>query len=177
MLSPEFIETHLDAFLQQQIGRQKSGLLLGQPRPDQILNADFEDSPEGRVRREIILDLLHDALGRGLVMEKNDVLEKLGASMEGAETISELAGLVRVTDVIFPSIQERNWNPQPLLEALVRGAEASEQIQRKRLFLKALNAGKEQFPEQVSLAMSSINIDLLTRQTFELSTLNSSETL
>ena len=177
MLSPEFIETHLDAFLQQQIGRQKSGLLLGQPRPDQILNADFEDSPEGRVRREIILDLLHDALGRGLVMEKNDVLEKLGASMEGAETISELAGLVRVTDVIFPSIQERNWNPQPLLESLVRGAEASEQIERKHLFLKALNAGKEQFPEQVSLAMSSINIDLLTRQTFELSTLNSSETL
>jgi hypothetical protein len=97
--------------------------------------------------------------------------------MEGAETISELAGLVRVTDVIFPSIQERNWNPQPLIESLVRGAEASEQIERKRLFLKALNAGKEQFPEQVSLAMSSINIDLLTRQTFELSTLNSSETL
>ena len=97
--------------------------------------------------------------------------------MEGAENLSELTALVRLAESIYPSIRERNWNPQPLIESLVRGAEASEQIERKHLFLKALNAGKEQFPEQVSLAMSSINIDLLTRQTFELSTLNSSETL
>ena len=97
--------------------------------------------------------------------------------MEGAENLSELTALVRLAESIYPSIRERNWNPQPLIESLVRGAEASEQIERKRLFLKALTAGGEEFPEVVSLALSSINLDVLTRQQVELSKIGESETL
>ena len=97
--------------------------------------------------------------------------------MEGAESLSELTALVRLAESIYPSIRERNWNPQPLIESLVRGAEASEQIERKRLFLKALTAGGEKFPEAVSLALSSINLDVLTRQKVELSMIGESETL
>ena len=80
-------------------------------------------------------------------------------------------------EVIYPSIRERNWNPEPLLEALKRGAEASEQIQRKRLYVKAISVGMEQFPEEVNLALSSMDVDLLTRQMFELSSLKTNETL
>ena len=78
--------------------------------------------------------------------------------------------------MIYPSIRERNWNPEPLFEALMRGAEASEQIQRKRLYVKAISAGMEQFPEEVNLALSSMDVDLLTRQMFELSFLNMDQT-
>ncbi|HJO58059.1 MAG TPA: hypothetical protein QF772_07555, partial [Nitrospinaceae bacterium] len=172
-----FLETHLEAFLLQQISRQKSGLLIGKPRPEELFTSGFGNTPEDRVKREIILEILPDALGRGLVMERVDVLDKLGASMEGAENLSELTALVRLAESIYPSIRERNWNPQPLIESLVRGAEASEQIERKRLFLKALTAGGEEFPEVVSLALSSINLDVLTRQKVELSMIGESETL
>ena len=177
MLSPEFVETHLDAFFQQQIGRQKSGLLVGRPRPDDILTADYEDTPEGKIRKEIIMDQLSLAFERGMVLENADVLGKLGTALEGAESIAELSSLVRVVEVIYPSIRERNWNPEPLFEALKRGAEASEQTQRKRLYVKAISAGSEQFPEEVNLTLSSMDIDLLTRQMFELSSLNTNETL
>jgi len=60
---------------------------------------------------------------------------------------------------------------------LKRGAEASEQTQRKRLYVKAISAGSEQFPEEVNLTLSSMDVDLLTRQMFELSSLNTDETL
>ena len=72
--------------------------------------------------------------------------------------------MVRVIEVIYPSIRQRNWSPQPLLDALVRGAEASEQIQRKRLYIRAIMAGMEQFPEEASLAMSATNVDVLPLQ-------------
>ena len=85
--------------------------------------------------------------------------------------------MVRVIEVIYPSIRQRNWSPQPLLDALVRGAEASEQIQRKRLYIRAIMAGMEQFPEEASLALSATNVDVLTRQMFELSMISNEETL
>ena len=97
--------------------------------------------------------------------------------MEASESLSELAGFVRITESIYPSIRERNWNPQPLIDALVRGAETSEDIQRKRLFLNALSAGGEDFPEAVNLGLSSINLDLLSRQKVELSMIGESENL
>ena len=177
MLSPEFVETHLDSFFQQQIGRQQSGLLVGRPRPDDILTADYEDTPEGKIRKEIIMDQLRLAFERGMVLENADVLGKLGTALEGSESIADLASMVRVVEVISPSIRERNWSPMPLLDALKRGAEASEQIQRKRLYVKAISAGSEQFPEEVNLTLSSMDVDLLTRQMFELSSLNTDETL
>ena len=174
---PEFLQTHLDAFLFQQIGRQKSGLLVGKPRPEEFLTSEFEKTPEGQVKREIILDHLSNALAMGLVLEKADAMEKLGTIMESAKTIAELAALVRLMETIFPSIRQRNWSPQPLLDALVRGAEASEQIQRKRLYIRAIMAGMEQFPEEASLALSATNVDVLTRQMFELSMISNEETL
>jgi len=177
MLSPEFVETHVDSFFQQQIGRQKSGLLVGRPKPDDILTADYKDAPEGMVSKEIIMDQLRLAFERGLVLEKQDVLVKLGAILEGTESIAQLTSMVRVIEVIYPSIRQRNWSPQPLLDSLVRGAEASEQIQRKRLYIKAIMAGMEQFPEEASLAMSATNVDVLTRQMFELSMISNEETL
>ena len=113
----------------------------------------------------------------GLVLEKAAAMEKLGTIMESAETIAELAALVRLMETTYPSIRQRNWSPQPLLDALVRGAEASEQIQRKRLYIRAIMAGMEQFPEEASLAMSATNVDVLTRQMFELSMISNEETL
>ena len=113
----------------------------------------------------------------GLVLEKADAMEKLGTIMESAETIAELAALVRLMETIYPSIRQRNWSPQPLLDALVRGAEASEQIQRKRLYIRAIMAGMEHFPEEASLALSATNVDVLTRQMFELSMISNEETL
>ena len=124
------------------------------------------------------MDQLRLAFERGMVLENADVLGKLGTALEGAESIAELSSLVRVVEVIYPSIRERNWNPELLFEALMRGAEAaSEQIQRKRLYVKAISAGMEQFPEEVNLTLSSMDVDLLTRQMFELSSLNTDETL
>ena len=123
------------------------------------------------------MDQLRLAFERGMVLENADVLGKLGTALEGSESIAELASMVRVVEAIYPSIRERNWNPEPLLEALKRGAEASEQIQRKRLYVKAISVGSEQFPEEVNLTLSSMGIDLLTRQMFELSSLNTDETL
>ena len=113
----------------------------------------------------------------GLVLEKADAMEKLGTIMESAETIAELAALVRLMETIYPSIRQRNWSPQPLLDALVRGAVASEQIQRKRLYIRTIMAGMEQFPEEASLALSATIVDVLTRQMFELSMISNEETL
>ena len=113
----------------------------------------------------------------GLVLEKADAMEKLGTIMESTETIAQLAALVRLMETIYPSIRQRNWSPQPLLDALVRGAEASEQIQRKRLYVRAIMAGMEQFPEEASLALSATSVDVLTRQMFELSMISNEETL
>ena len=132
---------------------------------------------QGQVKREIILDHLSNALAMGLVLEKADAMEKLVTIMESAETIAELAALVRLMETIYPSIRQRNWSPQPLLDALVRGSEASEQIQRKRLFIRAIMAGMEQFPEEASLALSATSVDVLTRQMFELSMISNEETL
>ena len=71
MLSPEFIETHLDSFFQQQIARQKSGLLVVKPKPDDILTAGYKDAPEGMVSKQIITDQLRLAFERGLVLENH----------------------------------------------------------------------------------------------------------
>ena len=128
------------------------------------------------MKREIILDHLSNALAMGLVLEKADAMEKLGTILESAETIAELAALVRLIATIYPSIRQRNWSPQPLLDALVRGAEASEQIQRKRLYIRAIMAGMEQFPDEASLALSATSVDVLTRQMFELSMISNEET-
>ena len=108
---PEFLQTHLDAFLFQQIGRQKSGLLVGKPRPEEFLTSEFEKTPEGQVKREIILDHLSNALAMGLVLEKADAMEKLGTIMESAETIAELAALVRLMETIYPSIRQPTGVP------------------------------------------------------------------
>ena len=113
----------------------------------------------------------------GLVLEKADAMEKLGTIMESAETIAEIAALLRLMETIYPSIRQRNWSPQPLLDALVRGVEASEQIQRKRLYIRAIMAGMEQFPEEASLALSATSVDVLTRQMFELSMISNEDTL
>ena len=173
----EFLETHLDAFVQQQIIRQKSGLLAGKPRPEELFSSGFDNESETLVKREIMLDVLADAFGRGLVLEQADALEKLGASMEKTASLFELAGLVRLTESIFPSIRENNWSPQPLLDALVRGVEASEQLQRKRLFLKAISSGVEEFPEEVNLSLSAVGLDLITRQKVEWTMMNETESL
>ena len=82
-----------------------------------------------------------------------------------------------MTESIFPSIRERNWSPQPLLDALVRGVEASEQLQRKRLFLKAISSGVKEFPEEVNLSLSAVGLDLITRQKVEWTMMNETESL
>ena len=152
-------------------------MLVGKPKPDDILTADYKDAPEGMVSKQIIMDQLRLAFERGLVLENQKVLVKLGAILEGEESITQLTSMVRVIEVIYPSIRQRNWSPQPLLDALVRGAEASKQIQRKRLYIKAIMAGMEQFPEEASLALSATSVDVLTRQMFELVMISNEETL
>ena len=97
--------------------------------------------------------------------------------MEKTTNLFELAGLVRLTESIFPSIRERNWSPQPLLDTLVRGVEASEQLQRKRLFLKAISSGVEAFPEEVNLSLSAVGLDLISRQKVEWTMMNETESL
>ena len=177
MHSSEFVETHLEAILAHQQSRQKSGYAAGIPDLGKLITASYGDSPQDRIKREIILDHVGTALHNGLLAENMDFLAGFTPLVQGAPTESELAPMIKVAAGIYPSLKQRNVDPQPLLDMLVRGVENSEDFSRKRLYLRALSAGIREFPEAASLGISTVTLDRLTRQQVEASVQKINETL
>ncbi len=174
----DFIETHLDAVLTEQIGRQRSGLrIIGRPDAGMLAVAPFADAPDDMIKREIVLDILADVLKRGLVLENQGFYPELTRAVGNTESNVALAPLLGMVKELYPALKKRRLDPRLLLDALARSAEQSESFFRKRMYIDAIAAGAKEFPELVNLSLSSVTLDLLSRQLVENKIRDAGETL
>ena len=162
--SPYLLETHLDAIMHQQQERQRSGFDPGKPDPIELAFTSFEETDEGRFKREIILENVTAALQNGLLVDTLNLTTRVEKAIERARSETELAPLLKLVGALYPSMKAQKREPRPLFETLVDKAEAAENLSQRRLYLNAVLAGASVFPQEVSLRLAfASEQDVVTR--------------
>ena len=151
----DFLETHIDAILHQQLERQKSGFDSGKPDAIGLAFTSFDESDEGELRREIILENVTTALQKGLLGNITYITERVLKSIDNTRSDTDLVPLLNLVGALYPSLKAQNRNPRPLFETLLEKAEAAEKLSERRLYLNAILDGAGVFPEEANLILAS----------------------
>ena len=151
----DFLETHIDAILHQQLERQKSGFDPGKPAAIGLAFTSFDETDEGQLKREIILENVTEALQKGLLMESTNLAELVSTATDNTRTETELVPLLKLSGALFPSFEAQNQNPRPLFEKLLEKAEAAETLSERRLYINAVLDGAKIFPEEANFTLAS----------------------
>jgi len=149
-----FVETHLDAVLHQQLEFQKSGFNSEQPETIEQVFSLFEGTSEDQLKREIVLENVTAALENGLIVDTLNLTTSVVKVTESVRSETELVPFLRFVGALFPSMKLQKRSPRSLFEILVEKAVAAENLSQRRLFLNAVLAGAGIFPEEANLRLA-----------------------
>jgi len=149
-----FVETHLDSLLHQQLEFQKSGFNSEQPETIEQVFSLFEGTSEGQLKREIVLENVTAALENGLIVDTLNLTTSVVKVTESIRSETELVPFLRFVGALFPSIKLQKRSPRSLFEILVEKAVAAENLSQRRLYLTAVLAGAGIFPDEANLRLA-----------------------
>ena len=149
-----FVETHLDSLLHQQLEFQKSGFNSEQPETIEQVFSLFEGTSEGQLKREIVLENVTAALENGLIVDTLNLTTSVVKVTESVRSETELVPFLRFVGALFPSMKLQKRSPRSLFETLVEKAVAAENLSLRRLYLNAVLAGARIFPEEANLRLA-----------------------
>ncbi len=145
-----FLETHLDAVLHQQLEFQKSGFNSEQPETIEQVFSLYEGTSEDQLKREIVLENVTAALENGLIVDTLNLTTSVVKVTESVRSETELVPFLRFVGALFPSMKLQKRSPRSLFEILVEKAVAAENLSLRRLYLNAVLAGAGIFPEEAN---------------------------
>ena len=149
-----FVETHLDAVLHQQLEFQKSGFNSEQPETIEQVFSLYEGTSEDQLKREIVLGNVTAALENGLIVDTLNLTTSVVKVTESVRSETELVPFLRFVGALFPSMKLQKRSPRSLFETLVEKAGAAENLSLRRLYLNAVLAGAGIFPEEANLRLA-----------------------
>ena len=149
-----FLETHLDAVLHQQLEFQKSGFNSEQPETIEQVFSLYEGTSEDQLKREIVLEIVTAALEKGLIVDTLNLTSSVVKVTESVRSETELVPFLKFVGVLFPSIKLQKRSPRSLFEILVEKAVAAENLSLRRHYLNAVLAGAGNFPEEANLRLA-----------------------
>ena len=149
-----FVETHLDAVLHQQLELQKSGFDPEQPVTIEQVFSLYEGTSEDQLKREIVLENVTTALENGLIVDTLNLTTSVVKVTESVRSETELVPFLRFVGALFPSMKLQKRSPRSLFETLVEKAVAAENLSQRRLFLNAVLAGAGIFPDEANLRLA-----------------------
>ena len=149
-----FLETHLDSLLHQQLEFQKSGFNSEQPETIEQVFSLYEGTSEDQLKREIVLENVTAALENGLIVDTLNLTTSVVKVTESVRSETELVPFLRFVGALFPSMKLQKRSPRSLFEILVEKAVAAENLSQRRLFLNAVLAGAGIFPDEVNLRLA-----------------------
>jgi len=149
-----FVETHLDAVLHQQLEFQKSGFNSEQPETIEQVFSLYEGTSEDQLKREIVLENVTAALENGLIVDTLNLTSSVVKVTESVRSETELVPFLRFVGALFPSMKLQKRSPRSLFEILVEKAVAAENLSQRRLFLNAVLAGAGIFPDEANLRLA-----------------------
>ncbi len=149
-----FLETHLDAVLHQQLEFQKSGFNSEQPETIEQVFSLYEGTSEDQLKREIVLENVTAALENGLIVDTLNLTTSVVKVTESVRSETELVPFLRFVGALFPSMKLQKRSPRSLFEILVEKAVAAENLSQRRLFLNAVLAGASIFPDEANLRLA-----------------------
>ena len=149
-----FVETHLDAVLHQQLEFQKSGFNSEQPETIEQVFSLYEGTSEDQLKREIVLEIVTAALENGLIVDTLNLTTSVVKVTESVRSETELVPFLRFVGALFPSMKLQKRSPRSLFETLVEKAVAAENLSQRRLFLNAVLAGASIFPDEANLRLA-----------------------
>ena len=149
-----FVETHLDAVLHQQLELQKSGFDTEQPVTIEQVFSLYEGTSEDQLKREIVLENVTAALENGLIVDTLNLTTSVVKVTESVRSETELVPFLRFVGALFPSMKLQKRSPRSLFEILVEKAVAAENLSQRRLYLNAVLAGAGIFPDEANLRLA-----------------------
>ncbi len=149
-----FVETHLDAVLHQQLELQKSGFDTEQPVTIEQVFSLYEGTSEDQLKREIVLENVTAALENGLIVDTLNLTTSVVKVTESVRSETELVPFLRFVGALFPSMKLQKRSPRSLFETLVEKAVAAENLSLRRLYLNAVLAGAGIFPDEANLRLA-----------------------
>jgi len=149
-----FVETHLDAVLHQQLEFQKSGFNSEQPETIEQVFSLYEGTSEDQLKREIVLEIVTTALENGLIVDTLNLTTSVVKVTESVRSETELVPFLRFVGALFPSMKLQKRSPRSLFETLVEKAVAAENLSQRRLFLNAVLAGASIFPDEANFRLA-----------------------
>ena len=149
-----FVETHLDAVLHQQLEFQKSGFNSEQPETIEQVFSLYEGTSEDQLKREIVLENVTAALENGLIVDTLNLTTSVVKVTESVRSETELVPFLRFVGALFPSMKLQKRSPRSLFETLVEKAVAAENLSQRRLYLNAVLAGAGIFPDEANLRLA-----------------------
>ena len=149
-----FVETHLDSVLHQQLEFQKSGFNSEQPETIEQVFSLYEGTSEDQLKREIVLENVTAALENGLIVDTLNLTTSVVKVTESVRSETELVPFLRFVGALFPSMKLQKRSPRSLFETLVEKAVAAENLSQRRLFLYAVLAGASIFPDEANLRLA-----------------------
>ena len=149
-----FLETHLDAVLHQQLEFQKSGFNSEQPETIEQVFSLYEGTSEDQLKREIVLENVTAALENGLIVDTLNLTTSVVKVTESVRSETELVPFLRFVGALFPSMKLQKRSPRSLFEIFVEKAVAAENLSQRRLFLNAVLAGASIFPDEANLRLA-----------------------
>ncbi len=149
-----FVETHLDAVLHQQLEFQKSGFNSEQPETIEQVFSLYEGTSEDQLKREIVLENVTAALENGLIVDTLNLTTSVVKVTESVRSETELVPFLRFVGALFPSMKLQKRSPRSLFEILVEKAVAAENLSLRRLYLNAVLAGAGIFPDEANLRLA-----------------------
>lgn len=149
-----FVETHLDAVLHQQLEFQKSGFNSEQPETIEQVFSLYEGTSEDQLKREIVLEIVTTALENGLIVDTLNLTTSVVKVIESVRSETELVPFLRFVGALFPSMKLQKRSPRTLFEILVEKAVAAENLSLRRLYINAVLAGASIFPDEANLRLA-----------------------
>ena len=149
-----FVETHLDAVLHQQLELQKSGFDPEQPVTIEQVFSLYEGTSEDQLKREIVLENVTTALENGLIVDTLNLTTSVVKVTESVRSETELVPFLRFVGALFPSMKLQKRSPRSLFKILVEKAVAAENLSQRRLFLYAVLAGASIFPDEANFRLA-----------------------
>ena len=149
-----FLETHLDSLLHQQLEFQKSGFNSEQPETIEQVFSLYEGTSEDQLKREIVLENVTAALENGLIVNTLNLTTSVVKITESVRSETELVPFLRFVGALFPSMKLQKRSPRSLYEILVEKAVAAENLSLRRLYLNAVLAGAGFFPDEANLRLA-----------------------
>ena len=149
-----FVETHLDAVLRQQLELQKSGFDPEQPVTIEQVFSLYEGTSEDQLKREIVLEIVTTALENGLIVDTLNLTSSVVKVTESIRSETELVPFLRFVGALFPSMKLQKRSPRSLFETLVEKAVAAENLSLRRLYLNAVLAGASIFPDEANFRLA-----------------------